>query len=130
MAVSSPPLPQASSPLDGPPPSPQMAGAGPTGSPTPFSLDTLAPPQVTSAQMPPEILTGIMQAAQQIAGLYDSFAQVTPDLAPDWAALKDQLSLVLAKLVQAGSGPTSPTATGPAYPAGGFDRGVAGAGAV
>ena len=121
-----PPLPQAANALDGPPPSPQSMGAGPTGQPTPFSLDQLAPP-VPSNQLPPEMLTGIMQSAQQIAQLLDSYAQATPDLAADWAMLKDQLAMVLAKLVQAGSGPTSPTATGPAFPAA-FDRGIAGAG--
>ena len=121
-----PPLPQAASALDGPPPSPQSIGAGPTGQATPFSLDQLAPP-VPSNQLPPEMLTGIMQSAQQIAQLLDSYAQATPDLAADWAMLKDQLAMVLAKLVQSGAGPTSPTATGPAFPAA-FDRGIAGAG--
>lgn len=130
VGMAAPPLPQAASPLDGPPPSPQGLGGGPTGQPNEFSLQALAPPQVPSTQMPPEILTGIMQAAQQVAGLFDSFAQVTPDLAADWAALKDQLALVLAKLMQAGSSPTSPTATGSAFPGGGIDRGIAGAGAV
>lgn len=121
-----PPMPQAGSALDGPPPSPQSVGAGPTGQPTPFSLQQLAPP-VPTGQLPPEMLTGIMQSAQQIAQLFDSYAQATPDLAQDWAQLKDQLAAVLAKLVQAGAGPTSPTAAGPAFPAA-FDRGIAGAG--
>lgn len=80
--------------------------------------------------MPPEILTGIMQSAQSIAQLFDSYAQATPDLAADWAQLKNQLAAVLAKLVQAGSQPTSPTATGPAFPGGGMDKGIAGAGSV
>ena len=121
-----PPMPQSQTALDGPPPSPQSVGAGPTGQPTPFSLDQLAPP-VPSDQLPPEMLTGIMQSAQEIALRFDSFAQATPDLAADWAMLKDGLASVLAKLVQAGAGPTSPTATGPAFPAA-FDRGIAGAG--
>ena len=121
-----PPLPQAASRLDGPPPSPQAVGAGPTGQPTDFSLNTLAPP-VPSSELPPEMLTGIMQSAQSIAQLLDSYAQATPDLAADWGMLKDHLAAILAKLVQAGAGPTSPTATGPAFPAA-FDRGIAGAG--
>src|SRR5262245_30602480 len=123
-----PPLPQAASPLDGPPPSPQSVGAGPTGQPTPFSLDQLAPP-VTSDRLPPEMLTGIMQSAQTIAELLDSYAQATPDLASDWGMVKDALATVLAKLVQSGAGATSPTATGPAFPAA-FDRGISGAGTV
>lgn len=123
------PMPNASSALDGPPPSPQSMGGGPTGAPTPFSLSALAPPSVPSAQMPPEMLTAIMQSAQKIAGLFDSYAQATPDLASDWAQLKDQLSAVLAKLTIAGSAPTSPAATGSQFPAA-FDRGTAGAGSM
>lgn len=127
--AAAPPMPQSSSPLDGPPPSPQGLGAGPTGAPTQASLSTLAPPQVPSAQMPPEILTGIMQSAQSIAQLFDSYAQATPDLAADWAMLKDGLAAILAKLMQSGAGPTSPTASGPAFPAA-MDRGIAGAGTI
>lgn len=121
-----PPLPQQASAIDGPPPSPQSIGSGPTGQQTPFSLDQLAPP-VESTRLPPEMLTGIMQAAQDIATKLDSFAQATPDMAPDWAAVKDALATALAKLTVAGAAPTSPTATGPAFPAA-FDRGIAGAG--
>ena len=122
-------MPQASGPLDGPPPSPQLMGGGPTGGATPFSLSAMAPPQVPSAQMPPEILTGILQSASKIGELLDSYAQVAPDLAMEFAAIKESLQTVLAQLVQAGAGATDPTATGPAFPAA-FDRGVAGAGAV
>ena len=123
-----PPLPQSASALDGPPPSPQAVGAGPTGQPTPFSLSQLAPP-VPADQLPPEMLTGIMQSAQKISSLFDSYAQAVPDLAQDWAQLKDGLAAVLAKLTMLGAGPTSPTASGPAFPAA-FDRGIAGAGTV
>jgi len=94
-----------------------------------MSLQGLAPP-IPSAQIPPEILTGIMQSAEKIAQLFDSYAQALPDLAADFALLKDQLATVLAKLVQAGSSPTSPTATGAAYPGGGIDRGISGAGSI
>ena len=117
------------SPLDGPPPSPQSMGAGPTGQPTQFSLEALAPP-VPSAEMPAEVLTAIIQSAQKIQSLFDSYAQVTPDLAPDWGMLKEQLAIVLAKLLQQGAGATSPTATGSQFPGGGFDRGIAGAGTI
>jgi hypothetical protein len=125
-------MPQSMSTLDGPPPSPQLGGGGPTGAPSPFSLSDMAggPQGTPSNAMPPEILTGVMQAAQQIGALVDSFAQVTPDLAMDWAGLKEHLAEILAKLVQSGSGPTSPTATGPAFPGGGMDRGIAGPGTV
>ena len=123
------PSPNASSALDGPPPSPQSMGGGPTGQPTPFSLSSLAPPAVPSAQMPPEMLTAIMQSSQKIATLFDSYAQATPDLAQDWQSLKDALAQVLAKLMQSGAGPTSPTATGSQFPAA-FDRGTAGPGSM
>jgi hypothetical protein len=73
------------------------------------------------------MLTGIMQSAQTIATLLDSYAQATPDLAADWAMIKDALAATLAKLMQSGAGATSPTASGPAFPAA-FDRGIAGAG--
>lgn len=127
MGSTAPPLPQSASPLDGPPPSPQANGSGPTGQPTPFSLQGMVPGAVPSAQMPPEVLTGIMQSAQSIASLFDAYAQATPDLAADWGALKDGLAMILAKLTQAGSGPTAPTAPGPAFPAA-FDRGLPGGG--
>lgn len=78
--------------------------------------------------MPPEILTGIMQSAETINDLLTAYAQTVPDMAPDFQALQDALAQVLAKLVQQGAGSTSPTATGPAFPAA-FDRGMAGAGA-
>lgn len=128
MGATAPPLPQSSSPLDGPPPSPQSVGAGPTGAPTEFSLNALAPP-VPSAQMPPEILTGILQSAEPIKTVLMSWAQAAPDIAVDVQLLIEQMATVLAKLVTAGAQPTSPTATGPAFPAA-FDRGISGAGSV
>ena len=118
-----------SSPLDGPPPSPQSIGAGPTGSPTPFSLSAIAPP-VPSSQMPAEVLTAIIQSAQKIGSLFDSYAQAPPDMAQDWGALKEALQVVLAKLLSNGAGATSPTATGSQFPGGGLDRGVAGPGTI
>ncbi len=117
------------SPLDGPPPSPQSMGAGPTGTPNQFSLQAIAPP-APAAQMPPEVLTAIVQSAQKIGSMFDSYAQVTPDLAADWGMLKEQLQVVLAKLLSQGAGPTSPTASGSQFMGGGLDRGISGAGAV
>lgn len=104
-------------------------GAGPTGSPTPFSLSSVAPP-IPSAQMPPEMLTAIVQSGTKIATMFDTFAQATPDLAADWGMLKELLQTTLAKLLSAGSGATSPTATGSQWPGGGIDRGIAGPGAI
>lgn len=123
-----PPLPQSSSPLDGPPPSPQAVGAGPTGEQTPLSLNQLAPP-VPSAQMPPEMLTGILQSAETIGTLLDSYAQALPDLAADFGQVKNQLQAVLAKVLVAGAGAMSPTAVGSQFPMA-FDRGISGPGTV
>lgn len=114
------------SPLDAPPPSPTPMGEGPG---SPFSAAGLVP-QVPSDQMPPEVLTGLMQAAQTVAATLDSFAQITPDKAAAIALIKDLLQRYLADVMQAGAGPVSPTAPGPAFPGGGIDRGIAGPGTV
>lgn len=120
-----------SSPLDGPPPSPTpMGDAG-----APFSARGLVPggggPQpVPADQMPPEVLTGLMQAAQTINQMLDSFAQVTPDKGAQLALIKDLLQRYLADVMASGAGPVSATAPGPAFPGGGIDRGIAGPGAV
>jgi hypothetical protein len=115
------------SPLDGPPPSPTPMGGG-----DPFSPQGLVPGggPIPSDQMPPEVLTGLMQSAQTIAQMLDSFAQVTPDKAPQLNLIKDLLSRYLADVTTAGAGPVSPTAPGPAFPGGGIDRGLAGPGSV
>lgn len=100
------------------------------GQQTPMSLDTLMPMQASSGQMPPEILTGVLQAATKIESLLDSFAQVAPDLGMDFAMIKTMLATTLAKLVERGAMPTSPTATGAAYPGGGVERGISGGGSI
>jgi hypothetical protein len=121
-----PPRGAGASQLDGPPPSPTvMSGGGDA----PFSMRGLAP-TVPSTQMPPEVLTGITQAAETVAQTLDSFAQITPDKAAQLALIKDLLQQYLADLMTAGAGPVSPTAAGPAAPMGGIDRGVAGPGAI
>ena len=112
--------------LDGPPPSPTPMG-GIDGN-QPFSMQGLAP-SIPSNQLPPEILTGITQAAQKIAELLDSFAQVTPDKAAQLSMLKDLLQQYLADLMVGGAG-ASETATGRGWPGGGMDRGIAGAGSM
>jgi len=116
-----------SSPLDAPPPSPTPMGGAPEGGG--FSMQGLVP-QVPTDQMPPEVLTGLMQAAQTMNATLDSFAQVTPDKGAILALIKDMLQRYLAEVMSAGAGPVSPTAPGPAFPGGGIDRGIAGPGSV
>lgn len=118
-------------PLDGPPPSPTPMSSQPVGGS--FGMKGMAPqgPQpISSGQMPPEVLTGITQAAQTISTQLDSFAQVTPDKATQLAMIKELLQQYLADLMSSGAGPTSATAPGAAFPGGGIDRGMAGPGAV
>lgn len=117
--------------LNGPPPSPQSTGmGGPTGAQNPLSMAGLAPPiQPSAGQMPPEVLTGIMQSMQSIFQLLDSYSQVLPDKQQQFDAVKQLLQVILAEVQQVGGGPTSPTATGRGFPAA-IDRGVAGAGTV
>ena len=127
MAFPGPPNTVGSSPLGQPPPSPTGMG----GAADPFSPQGLTgPPQVPSDQMPPEVLTGLMQAAQTISSTLDSFAQVTPDKGAQLALIKDLLQRYLADIMAAGAGPVSATAPGPAFPGGGIDRGIAGPGSV
>src|SRR5262245_59808833 len=114
--------------LDTPPPSPTpMGGADPMGAP--FSMKGLAS-SIPTGQMPPEVLTGITQSAQTMSDLIDSWAQITPDKAAQLGLIKDMVQQYLADLMADGAGPVAPTATGPAFPGGGMDRGLAGAGSV
>ena len=119
------------SPLDGPPPSPTDMGAAGAG---PFSAQGLTGGQgsqpIPADQLPPEVLTGIMQAAQKVSTVLDSFAQVTPDKGAQLSLIKDLLARYLADITSAGAGPVSPTASGQAPPMGGLDRGIASAGPV
>lgn len=121
------PVGSTASTLDTPPPSPDTPGGGAGGPGATGGMPTLAglsqPASIGSQQMPPEVLTGMMQAAQKISSMFDSFAQVTPDLASDWAMIKDMLNRTLGKLLVAGGGPTSPQATGSPFPAGGMSTG-------
>lgn len=111
-----------SSPLDGPPPAPGMGSGEPGGMPTLSGL--AAPMPITSASLPPEILTGIVQSCDKIKGMFDAFAQVTPDLAMDWDLCKTVLDKALGKVLASGGGPASPTATGGQFPGGGFSAGL------
>lgn len=90
------------------------------GSSTP--LGAMVPP-VQSGAIPPEVLTGMLQAGETMVETIDSFAQIAPDLAPDFAVVKQALMAALAKVMQAGGGPTKPNAAGPGFPGGGFDSG-------
>lgn len=116
-----------SSALDQPPPSPTPMSGTPSGAP--FSMSGLAG-QIPSGGMPPEVLTGITQSAQSMSDLLDSWAQITPDQAAQLSMIKDLVQQYLATLMSNGGGATTPTASGPAFPGGGMDRGIPGAGAV
>jgi hypothetical protein len=112
--------------LDAPPPPPGVVGGDQSQMPT---LSGLAQPvAMSSGQLPPEILTGIVQACQKITGMFDSFAQVTPDLAMDWDLCKTVLDKTLGKVMSAGGGATSPQAPGPQFPGGGLSAGTPQAG--
>lgn len=114
--------------LDGPPPNPTNPGPMPTpGAPTPFpSFAEMAPPITAGTpgrQLSPEILMGVMQGLTACEGIWDSAAAILPDLAADFAMLKDLQQRVAAKIVVKGGSPPA-TATGLNFPGGGFDRGV------
>lgn len=118
-----------SSVLDAPPPPPGPMGGDPNAGGGMPTLSGLAQPiPMSSGQLPPEILTGIVQACQKINGMFDSFAQVTPDLAMDWDLCKTVLDKTLGKVMAAGGGPASPQAPGPQFPGGGFSSGTPQAG--
>lgn len=115
-----------SSQLDAPPPNPVMApteGMGPQQMPTfsemarPMTAGT--PGQATS----PEILVGLMQTMTTIAGMYDSAASIVPELANDFALLKDLQERTMAKLLIKGGQPASPASPGLNFPGGGFETG-------
>ena len=114
--------------LDGPPPSPTMPQGGPVpGQATPFpSFAQMAPPITAGSpgqQLSPEILMGIIQGLGAVEGIWDSAASLLPDLAADFAMLKDFQQRIAAKIVVKGGTPAA-TSTGNSFPGGGFDRGV------
>lgn len=122
--------------LDQPPPTPTPMSPPPAGGGD-FSMRGIAggggpagPGGIPSSGMPPEVLTGLTQSMTTVAQLLDAAAQVTPDQAAQLGLIKDLISQYLATVMQAGAGPVSPTASGPAFPGGGMDRGTAGAGTV
>lgn len=112
-------------PLDTPPPSPDVPGGG-MGGQMPTLSGLAQPAPIGSANLPPEILTGMLAAAEKISGMFDSFAQVTPDLASDWDLCKEILKRTLGKVMVAGGGATSQNAPGPQFPGGGLSAGQPG----
>lgn len=93
------------------------------------TLSGLAQPiPMSSGSIPPEILTGIVQACEKIKGMFDAFAQVTPDIALDWDLCKTLVDKTLGKVLSAGGGPASPQNPGAGFPGGGFSAGQSQAG--
>ena len=117
-------LPGASSPLDGPPPSPDAPSSA--SSPVFSKLaDPLSPATLPPAQMPPELLAGLSARGQQILADLDAFAQVTPMHGPLLGQARELISKYLQQLTLTGAPPPSPTSTGSPFPGGGFERGGA-----
>lgn len=105
--------------LDAPPPSPQAGGGMP-------GVTGLAAPLRPGSAMPPEILTGALAVGEKINDQIDALSQVAPDIAPDLQMLKEQLQMILAKLLIAGGQSTAPSNPGPNFTGGTMDRGQAG----
>lgn len=123
--------------LDGPPPSPVMAQATNGGQMQPGmpmggqqqmpSFSQMSQPLTAGTPgraVSPEIATGMMQAAQTIYGMLDSFASMVPDLANDFALQKDLLQRAMAKLFEASGQNGAPGASGTNFPGGGFSTGA------
>lgn len=113
--------------LDGPPPSP--AAAMPSQTLTPGqqpmmpSFQEMAQPLTAGTpgrSTTPEVAMGVMQSAEAISGMFDSMASIVPDLANDFALLKDMLQRTMGKLLVNGGQPASPNAPGLNFPGGGF----------
>lgn len=105
------------------------------GGATPFSARGLVgdtgggPNSIPANMLPPEVITGLTSAFQQVTSVLDAAAQVTPDKGAQLSLIKDLIQQYLADLMSAGAGPSSSTATGAAFPGGGMARGISGAGA-
>lgn len=118
-----------SSILDAPPPNPTGADQPltPGAQPQMPSFDQMAAPMTAGTPgraTTPEVLMGVMSSLETISGMYDSMASVVPDLASDFAMLKDLQQRVAAKLLTKGGQPSSPVSPGLNFPGGGFERGM------
>lgn len=110
--------------LDEAPPNPVTGGnTAQANTGVPLGALGVAPLPMAANQLPPEVLTGILQGGESISKMIDSFAQVTPDLAQYALAAKDAILRYMAEVMRAGAGPTSPVNAGPQFPGGGIDRG-------
>jgi hypothetical protein len=114
--------------LDGPPPSPaspqQPLQPGQQAQFPP--MESLAAPVTAGTpgrQLSPQILMGIMEGMTAIEGMWDSMASMLPDMASDFALLKDLQQRTAAKITIKG-GTASATSAGNNFPGGGFDRGA------
>ena len=118
-----------SSVLDAPPPNPTGASQPltPGVQPQMPSFGEMAQPLTAGTPgraTTPEVLMGAMSSLETISGIYDSLASVIPDLASDFALLKDLQQRVAAKLLTKGGQPASPTSPGMNFPGGGYERGA------
>lgn len=104
--------------LGSPPPTPRLE-QDPTRPPT--SLSELAgPAPVAPDQIPAPVLQGMVSFGTEMSTGLDSIAQAAPQLSTDVLLVKTALQRLLAKLLEAGAPPPSPTAAGAEFPAGGL----------
>lgn len=116
--------------LDGPPPSPVTAGMEggvqqlqPGQQPQMPAFSEMATPLTAGTPgraTSPEVLMGVMQSAETMAGMLDSMASVVPDMANQFAMLKDLLQRTMGQLLVKGGQPASPNSPGMNFPGGGF----------
>lgn len=121
--------------LDGPPPTPVAPqgmtlppGGGAASTPFPSSFAELAGPMTAGSPgraLSPEIAMGMMQSGETIASMLDSFASIAPDVAMDFAMIKQLLQQALGKVLLKSGQTASPTAAGNGFPGGGFLSGAA-----
>lgn len=119
--------------LDGPPPTPAAPqgmslppGGNALGQAAMPSFEELAGPMTAGTPgraFTPEIAMGLMTSGETIASMLDSFASIAPDFATDFALLKQQLQMVMGKILLKSGQTASPTMTGNNFPGGGFTSG-------
>ena len=129
-----PPRSPDTSQLDGPPPSPTAMGDVSAGGPQGVRGLVPGAAGVPMGAMPPEMLRGVMQTGETIDSSTKAVAQLAPSKGAQLALIQSLLQQVFAEIVaeaQGNAGATiAPTATGPAPPMGGIDRGVTGPGSI